>query len=220
MAKKLHFFVYTGSDAQNREELPSCFVLPASAFPIGLTAVAPAAFALPELISEPNLPQSARPAVAYSPWDELVRKALDGDISSATEIGKMYAHNSNAPYDVAEAMRWLTRGADLGSVEARRELGLLLLRGEGSQKDPGHAASLLSQAADAGDAEAEAALGVMYAYGDGVPQDWALAVDWSRKAANQNNPWGQANYGLYLEIGADRPGRSFSGRRDVSTSRR
>ena len=126
---------------------------------IGLSAVAPAAFALPELISEPNLPRSARPSVADAPWDELVRKALDGDLSSVTEIGRIYAHNSNAPYDVAEAMRWLTRGADLGSVEARRELGLLLLRGEGSQKDPGHAASLLSQAADAGDAEAEAALG-------------------------------------------------------------
>ena len=119
-------------------------------FSIGLTAVAPSASALPERISEPNLPQSVRPSVADSPWDELVRKALDGDVSSATKIGKMYAHNSNAPYDVAEAMRWLTRGADLGSVEARRELGLLLLRGEGSQKDPDHAASLLSQAADAG----------------------------------------------------------------------
>ena len=65
-----------------------CFVLPASVFTIGLSAVAPAAFALPELISEPNLPQSAKPSVADSPWDELVRKALDGDVSSATEIGK------------------------------------------------------------------------------------------------------------------------------------
>ena len=52
----------------------------------------------------------------------------------------------------------------------------------------------------------EAALGVMYAYGDGVTQDWALAVDWSRKAADQDNPWAQANYGLYLEQAEqDRP---------------
>ena len=100
---------------------------------------------------------------------------------------------------MAEAMRWLTRGADLGSDEARRELGLILLRGEGVEKDPDHAATLFRKAADAGDAQAEAALGVMYAYGDGVPQDWALAVAWSRKAADQDNPWAQANYGLFLE---------------------
>ena len=134
-----------------------------------------------------------------------MHKALDGDASSATELGEMYAHGSNAPHDVPEAMRWLTRGAELGSNVARRELGLLLARGEGTSKDLDHAAVLLRQAAEAGDAEAEAALGVMYAYGDGVPQNWALAVDWSRKAAEQNNPWGQANYRIVPGIGTCGP---------------
>ena len=56
----------------------------------------------------------------------------------------------------------------------------------------------------------------MYAYGDGVPQDWALAVDWSRKAADQDNPWAQANYGLFLELGRAGPAGSVPGRRLVS----
>ena len=86
-------------------------------FAIGLTAASPVAFAVSATIGEPNLPQLAKPRVADSPWNELVRKALNGDIFSAIEIGEMYAHGSNAPHDAAEAMRWLTRGVDLSGEQ-------------------------------------------------------------------------------------------------------
>ncbi|MEA2745303.1 MAG: uncharacterized protein QOG25_3674, partial [Acetobacteraceae bacterium] len=151
----------------------------------------PAAYASLSPAGGPALPRSSKSYVAYEQWNELLHKALDGDAAAATEIGKMYTSRSEAPHDVPEAMRWLSRGVDLGSNEARRELGLLLLRGEGAQRDPENAATLLKQAANAGDAEAEAALGVMYASGEGVAQDWVLAVDWSQRAADQDNPWAQ-----------------------------
>jgi hypothetical protein len=151
--------------------------------------------------SGPGLPVPPRPTIVASQWNDLIIKALDGDAASATTIGRIYAHKPGTVEDVPEAIRWLSRGADLGSNEARRELGLLLLRGEGTLKDPDHAASLLNQAAEAGDPEAEATLGVMYAFGEGFPQNWSLAVDWSRKAADHGDPTGQSNLGLYLEIG-------------------
>src|ERR1700761_5583712 len=178
--------------------VPLCVVL-------GFSTLALSVSASPSPVTEPLLPQASKPVVVYAAWNDLMHKALDGDAASAAELGKIYAHGSGAPHDVAEAMRWLTRAADLGSNEARRELGLLLVRGDGTQKDADHAAMLLRQAAEAGDPKAQAALGVMYAYGDGVPQDGALAVDWSRKAADRGDPWGQANYGLYLETGKAGP---------------
>ncbi|MEA2738451.1 MAG: uncharacterized protein QOH05_1758 [Acetobacteraceae bacterium] len=141
-----------------------------------LAAWAPAASASLTPAGGPVLPQSPKPSISYAEWNDLIHKALDGDATSATEIGKMYAYGTNARQDIPEAMRWLSRGADLGANEARRELGLLLLRGNGTPKDPEHAALLLRQAAESGDAEAEAALGVMYAYGDGLSQDWVLAI--------------------------------------------
>src|ERR1700754_3661997 len=151
--------------------------------------MAPTASALQTSVVGPELPPVSKPVVAYAAWNDLLHKALDGDRASAAQIGQMCAHGANAPRDIGEAIRWLSRAADLGSTEAQRELGLLLIRGEGANKDPDQAALLLRQAAESDDAEAEAALGVMYAYGDGVPQDWALALDWSRKAAEQGNHW-------------------------------
>jgi hypothetical protein len=52
------------------------------------------------------------------------------------KVGKMYAYGRDAPHDVPEAMRWLSRGVDLGSNEARRELGLLLLGAKARKKIP------------------------------------------------------------------------------------
>src|SRR3954453_3511503 len=132
---------------------------------IGIATWGPVAGGSPAPIGEPVLPQSSKPVIAYSRWNELIHKALDDDAPSATKIGEMYAYGVNAPRDVGEAMRWLTRAADLGSTEARRELGLLLLRGEDTQRDSDHAAALLRQAADADDPQAEAALGVLSAFG-------------------------------------------------------
>jgi TPR repeat protein len=136
-----------------------------------LAAFSPAAFASPSAAGGPVLPASAKHRIALGKSDDLLRKALDGDAASATEIGETYAYGANIPPGVPEAMRGLTRGVDLGSGEARRELGLLLLSGKGIQKDSEHAASLLRQAAEDGDSDAEAALGAMYAYGDGISQD-------------------------------------------------
>src|SRR5271170_5167320 len=87
-------------------------------------ALTPAAYASPSLAGGPVLPRSSKPAIAYQQWNELFQKALDGDPASATELGKMFAYGSDAPHDVPEAMRWLSRGVDLGSNVARRELGL------------------------------------------------------------------------------------------------
>jgi hypothetical protein len=46
----------------------------------------------------------------------------------------MYASGANAPHDVSQATRRVSRGVDLSSDEARRELGLLLLRGESTRR--------------------------------------------------------------------------------------
>src|SRR3954452_3864734 len=147
---------------------------------LGLAAWAPVVLASPIERGGPMLPVMPRSAIVDNQWDELVLKALAGDATSATAIGRAYARGSDAGRDIPEAMRWFSRGVELGSNEARRELGLLLLKGNGTPKDPEHAALLLRQAVDAGDAEAQAALGIMYAYGDGLPQDWSLAIEWSR----------------------------------------
>ena len=71
-------------------------------FAINLITASPAAFALSATIGEPNLPQSAKPRIAESPWDELVRKALNGDVFSATEIGEMRVLDFHAAHANAQ----------------------------------------------------------------------------------------------------------------------
>jgi hypothetical protein len=74
---------------------------------IGFTPLAATALASPMPAGGPALPQASKPVVAYAAWNNLMHKALDGDASSATELGRMYAHGPNAPHDLPEAMRWL-----------------------------------------------------------------------------------------------------------------
>lgn len=117
-------------NARNREG-PTCMYRVATiCTAVTLSLMASAASASPTQLNGPTLPLSAKTSVVYKQWNELVRQALDGDAVSATEIGRMYSHGTDAPHDVPEAMRWLSRAVDLGSNEARRELGLLLLKGE------------------------------------------------------------------------------------------
>jgi hypothetical protein len=108
---------------------------------LGLAVWAPVALASPIERGGPLLPVTPRPIVADNRWAALVLKALAGDATAATIVGRAYARGSDADRDVPEAMRWFSRAVELGSNEARRELGLLLLRGDGTPKDPEHAAS-------------------------------------------------------------------------------
>jgi uncharacterized protein len=154
-----------------------------------LTGLSPSVFASPSPVGGPILPESPKPTSAPSPLETLIHRALEADAACATEIDGMHAYATNTVRAVPEAVRCLTRGADLEPNEPCREPGLLLLRGNGGQKDPERAAPLLRHAADAGDAEAEAALGVMYPCGDGLPQDWSHAIEWSRRAVGFPAAW-------------------------------
>jgi TPR repeat protein len=82
---------------------------------ITLEAWAPSDYASTSQIGAPALPPSPRPTIAYRQWNDLIPKVSDGGAATATDIGKMFAYGSNAPRDVPEAIRWLSRRVDLES---------------------------------------------------------------------------------------------------------
>src|SRR5690242_5841776 len=137
--KFLHIPVQVRFHAREREEKMRMPVLARLWFSVGMTALSSAAcWAVPTMPDQPVLPGHARHFVAPRQWTSLLLDALNGNAEAAAEVGQAYTQGPSR--DINEAMRWLSRGADLGSATAKRELGLLLLRGDQTTKDPDHAA--------------------------------------------------------------------------------
>ena len=63
------------------------------------------------------------------------------------------------PLDLAQALIWYERAANLGHRLAQYNLGVMLAKGQGCEPDQDRAVALLRQAAEQGLVEAQRALG-------------------------------------------------------------
>ncbi|MCQ2914165.1 MAG: sel1 repeat family protein [Alphaproteobacteria bacterium] len=120
-------------------------------------------------------------AASYS---ELYKKALEGDVNSATMIGEMLS--KEAKYE--DAVKWLEHSAQAGDSRAVYQLALIAEKvndANYSEENLSHFLDLLKKSAQMGNLDANLKLGKVYQFGrKGVQKDLNQAKIWYEKAAN------------------------------------
>ena len=97
-------------------------------------------------------------------------------------LGWMYQYGDGVEQDVAKAIEWYTKAADLGDVNAMNNLGFIYEYSDGVEQDVAKAVEWYTKAAEAGDTSAIMTLASMYEFGNGVEQDIDKANEWYAKA--------------------------------------
>jgi TPR repeat protein len=113
--------------------------------------------------------------------------------------------NSTITADIAQAMHFYQRAADLGSAPAQVALGTIFSKGLLGKSDYNQAVGWYKRAADTGEPDGEFALGVSYAMGHGVAVDYGLARRWLTAAANQGQLEAQYDLAIICEQGNGAP---------------
>jgi hypothetical protein len=117
----------------------------------------------------------------------------------------LYLAGEDIPKDVAAAVRWLTRSADLGNKYAQYMLAKLYLSGEDILKNVSKAVELLAKSASRNNSFAQYQLGKLYLLGEDVPKDVEAAVKQLTASAEQGNQYAQYTLGKLYLMGHDVP---------------
>jgi uncharacterized protein len=130
---------------------------------------------------------------------QWLRKAIDaGKHRAYYDLGFVYSNGLiDGKPDIAEAMKYFRKGAELGNSDCQTSMGLLFQAGEripgGVKADPVEAVKWYRLAADQNHTEAIQHLAMLYVTGQGVKQDAAEAAKWFRKGAelgDSDSKWG------------------------------
>ena len=125
-------------------------------------------------------------------------KAITGDAAAQCDLGYWYEKSEK---DIASAVYWYRKSAELGNKYAQSNLGVCYEFGRGVSKDINEAVKWYRKAAEQGYAKAQYDLGVCYYNGQGVSKDYYEAVKWYRKSAEQGFALAQNNLGVCYENG-------------------
>ena len=135
---------------------------------------------------------------------KLYLQAADGTspraAASQLSLGVMYQNGKGVKMDMAEAIKWFRKSANLGNRVAQFTLADLYLNGNGVPRDEVEARKLYQKAAEQGHGLAQSFMGWFYANGRlGLPKDMKLAFQWRAKSAEQGNVAGQVSLAeMYL----------------------
>ena len=128
-------------------------------------------------------------------------KAITGDADAQNKLGYWYETSEK---DMASAVYWYRKSAELGYAKAQYNLGMCYYCGQGVSKDISKALKWWRRAAEQGlvDAQYNLATHISY-YGDGDDVDKSIkeAVNWYRKAAEQGHIGAQCSLGECYEDG-------------------
>ena len=128
-------------------------------------------------------------------------KAIMGDAVAQCDLGYWYETSEK---DMASAVYWYRKSAELGYAKAQYNLGMCYYYGQGVSKDISKALKWWRRAAEQGlvDAQYNLATHISY-YGDGDDVDKSIkeAVNWYRKAAEQGHIGAQCSLGECYEDG-------------------
>lgn len=129
--------------------------------------------------------------------------AADQNVLPATlDLAAFYLHPTDGtPADVAKAIHYYKKAADLGSVPAMAKLGDIFATGADGKPDYEQAVAWYQKAADQGEADGQFGLALRYALGQGVPLNTDQAFRLFVAAANQGQPGAQYNLAIMYEEG-------------------
>jgi TPR repeat protein len=107
--------------------------------------------------------------------------------------------------DVAKAVHYYQKAADLGNSLAQVNLATILTKGLQAKPDYEQAAKWYQKAALQGERDGQFGLGVSYALGRGVPVDYEEARRWFTSAADQGQVQAQYDLAIIYEEGKGIP---------------
>ena len=123
-------------------------------------------------------------------------KAITGDAAAQCSLGYWYETSEK---DMASAVYWYRKSAELGNMYAQCNLGLCYEFSKGVSKDINEAVKWYRKSAEQGYVTAQYNLGNCYRKGEGVSKDYYEAVKWYRKAAEQGYADAQCSLGYWYE---------------------
>ncbi|WP_282609187.1 caspase family protein [Pelagibius sp. Alg239-R121] len=125
--------------------------------------------------------------------------AEKGYLAAFANIGGTYQFDLG---NLAEALKWYRRGADLQDVSSQTHLAEMYLEGWGVKQDLSEALRWFMPSAQRGYALSEYKVGLVYQRGDSrVRRDLGQAVDWFNKAAGHGFARAQNDLGVLYETG-------------------
>lgn len=133
-------------------------------------------------------------------WYRLA--AQNGHPEAHGKLGFRYSVGGyGTPKNLAEAIRYYTRGVELGDAYCQHNLAVLYVDGEGVTKDLPKGLRLLRMAANQGFSHSLRCLANMYHSGEGVRVNHAEAFRLWQRAAEGGDAESQFNLGLCLRDG-------------------
>jgi TPR repeat protein len=126
--------------------------------------------------------------VFSSEFEDLLNKAIDGDIEAQFKVGMTYKYGKIVPKDINSSNDWLLRASQKDHAQAQLELAFNLFArrtppGAGQEPNP-EAIKWLNNASEMGILRAHLKLGQIYAHGwHGIKKDGKLARKYISKAA-------------------------------------
>jgi len=137
---------------------------------------------------------------SIEPWHPQLRVVLDqakaGNIQAMRALAQVFLQGREAPQDIPQALKWLTKAADAGDLDSMNTLGILYVNGRFAPRDPATAIKYFRAAADKGDPGGLLNLATCYATGQGVPGDREMATTFLNRVlatGNQNQRAQAAN---------------------------
>ncbi len=116
----------------------------------------------------------------------IVEAAVDGDMQSQFELGRIYDEGKGIPRNSKEAAYWYRRAARNGHADALLALGKAFRAGDGVLQDSRIAAENFWRAAERGNAEGAYLFAMMLSNGEGVAKDLPRALKYFLQAAENN----------------------------------
>lgn len=118
-------------------------------------------------------------------------------------FGCCYQHGWGVDCDMASAVEWWQKAADLGDTYANDRLGYCYSLGKGGlPKDAKQAFAYYLNAAEGGYSEDYFSVGLCYKDGAGVERDEGKAFGWFKKAAEHGNPMAWVKLGKCYAAGS------------------
>jgi TPR repeat protein/tRNA A-37 threonylcarbamoyl transferase component Bud32 len=127
----------------------------------------------------------------YAIFKEIEKKALAGDVSSQSTLGKYYHSGYGTEKNYEQAKLWHTKAAEAGNVNAQHNLGIYYREIE---KNYEQAKLWHTKAAETGNSNAQSALGYYYYH---IEENYEQAKPWWTKAAEAGDAEAQNRLGYY-----------------------
>jgi TPR repeat protein len=134
-------------------------------------------------------------------FQEIYRKAEEGDSNSQYMIGSFYGTGEKVPLDYKKALEWFRKSADQGNPAAQLLVGTYYVQGIGTARDVNSGIAWIQKASDQAFPKAQYLLGMAYMDGAGVNRDYQKAISLFQKASDQCDYEAMVKLGFIYYLG-------------------